>query len=453
MVGMIMGVAGVVDATAQSDTALLRQALEKDGLQNRLGLQKPADVKLFYQHHGYRLAFISNRPALQQLFDCLHNAASEGLTEEDYQYRYITAFRSGNVWLHSAADSLQADFRFADAAIHFLQELVTGNKAPDIGYNGLHAIPAGTSVAYLLSAALLSGSFVHLPNDIEIKTPEYTAVKNMLLQYLTMTKDTAFRENRKGVPVAVRILELKRTLNTIRWLQGIKQQGIYTIVVNIPSANVLVYKGNEVVLESKAIVGKTATRTPTLGSWVNEVVLYPYWMVPHKIATKELLPLIKKNIHYLDANNLQVMNQSGRVVNPRNIDWQALSASYFPYTLRQSTGCDNSLGIIKLNFYSPYTVYLHDTPWKSLFLLNRRYFSHGCIRVEKAVELAQLLLGDNRMAVDTLVEKGCLYNQKPVPVPLMEKAPVVVLYNTAWFDSTATVRFYSDVYGRRSSWK
>jgi murein L,D-transpeptidase YcbB/YkuD len=114
--------------------------------------------------------------------------------------------------------------------------------------------------------------------------------------------------------------------------------------------------------------------------------------------------------------------------------------------IRQSTGCDNALGLVKLNFYNPYSVYLHDTPNKSLFNFNKRYFSHGCMRVEKAMELAHLVLKNNSIAIDTLEAKGCLYNQSPIIVPADEIIPVFVLYNTAWVDSTGGVSFSEDIY-------
>jgi murein L,D-transpeptidase YcbB/YkuD len=91
-------------------------------------------------------------------------------------------------------------------------------------------------------------------------------------------------------------------------------------------------------------------------------------------------------------------------------------------------------------------VYLHDTPGKSLFDASNRYFSHGCMRVEKAMELAHLLLVGNTIAVDTLEEKGCLRNQAPITVPATRPMNVVVLYNTAWFNSAGDISFSEDVY-------
>jgi murein L,D-transpeptidase YcbB/YkuD len=198
----------------------------------------------------------------------------------------------------------------------------------------------------------------------------------------------------------------------------------------------------------RIIVGKPSTPTPTLTSKVEEVILYPYWHVPYSIATKEILPLLKKNPGYINTGNYQVLNTAGKIVDPHSINWNSLSRNYFPYIIRQSTGCDNSLGLLKLNFYSPFGVYLHDTPNKNLFLLNKRYFSHGCMRMEEPMELGRLILKDNSVAIDTLEQKGCLYNQSPVVVQAREKIPVIVWYNPAGIDSDGRVIFFEDVYGK-----
>jgi murein L,D-transpeptidase YcbB/YkuD len=105
---------------------------------------------------------------------------------------------------------------------------------------------------------------------------------------------------------------------------------------------------------------------------------------------------------------------------------------------------------VKLDFYSPYGIYLHDTPKKSLFSLGRRYFSHGCIRVEKAFEVAHYILRDNGIAIDTLTEKGCLQNQSPIAVPADEQMPLFIIYNTAGVDSSGRLRFYENIYRRKS---
>jgi len=483
------------------------QVLLKTG-RTDLSLQYPEYVKEFYTTYNYKCVWINNGLNTQYLLQLLEKAPVFGLESEDYQFNFIQSFRNTPAIPPVRNDSLLAEIRFTDAAIHFFRDVAYGAGKPALGYNGLNYSPDCFNIPALLAAAISKNQLSLLLQDLEPPFAGYFALKKMLFQFNHSVNDSLFTEvkitttgvnnnNRPllnrlyylgitdslnghysnaqikeklraaqrmfnllddgvlrsttvqamNVPLSVRIEELKLAMNTVRWLRCISEQSP-VVVVNIPSASLLVYKGGNVLLQSKVIVGKRSTPTPIFTSTITDIVLYPYWMVPPRIATRELLPLIKRNPGYLDANNMQVLKNNGKLVNPYTINWSELSSSYFPYTLRQSTGCDNSLGIVKINFYTPYSVYLHDTPWKSLFSFNKRYFSHGCMRVEKAIELAHFLLKENTIAIDTLEEKGCLNNQPPKTVPVAEKVPVLVLYNTAWIDSTATVQFNEDIYGK-----
>jgi murein L,D-transpeptidase YcbB/YkuD len=250
-----------------------------------------------------------------------------------------------------------------------------------------------------------------------------------------------------NIDIFKRIKRLKVSLNYYKWLYWkLMNSNEPVILVNIPNANMKVYKKNTIILEMKMVLGKYSTKTPTLTSKVNNVILYPYWHVPYSIATKELLPKIKRNISYLNSGNYQVINSSGNIVNPYSINWQSLSKYYFPYTIRQSTGCDNSLGLIKLNFENPFGVYLHDTPSKLYFKQNKRFYSHGCMRMENPTDISKIILGSNHIAIDTLIDKGCLINKSPIWVNAEIKTPVIVWYNLTGIDKFGKVVFYEDIY-------
>jgi len=472
------------------------------------GIKYEKEVKRFYNLNGYRFAWLkgSNDQAFL-LAGFIKQADKLGLEQEDYHPELFKTFSTGLLYNKSELDSFIAEAKFTDAAIHFMHDILMGNRQGNISYNGLQYTPDCFDIALLLYTRLenrLSPTFI---TDIEPAYPEYLAVKQMLNRFQQIIAEPGFtdvavtatqvkssngalmrrlyqfgiiesdtiksaiiaREKVKeaqklfnllndgivrstalkefNVPLLYRVNELKYTLNTIRWLSCIRNAG-NIIVVNIPSANLLLYSESETVLESRVIVGKKLTPTPTLCSKITEVILYPYWHVPYKIATRELLPRIKRNVGYLDANNFQVLNMQGKIIDASSVNWKALNSAYFPYLIRQSTGCDNSLGLIKLNFHNPFSVYLHDTPNKTLFSLNRRYFSHGCMRVEKAMELGRYILRDNRIAIDTLTQMGCLVNKEPVRIPASQVLPVFVLYHTAWTDSLHQVRFYEDVYSK-----
>lgn len=475
-------------------------------------IQYPKEIREFYNLNGYTYSWLEkqNNSNLQLLLKNIQVSDLLGLEAQDYQPELFKTYTSTAFASANETDSLWAELKFTDAAIHYLHDVMMGNRPEPVSYDGLKYTPDCYNIASLLNSYLSLNRFALLFDELEPKQAAYLALKSTLNRfqkamtsagfkdaYVTASKtvsnnkplltrlyqlgflnsDTVslneaatkskLKEAQKifsllsdgelrstiiqalNIPLHIRVAELKSALNSIRWLHCIKQEK-HVVIVNIPSASLLLYEHGKVVMESRIIVGKRSTPTPTLSSTITEVILYPYWNVPYKIATKELLPAIKRNPGYINANNYQVLNSNGKVVDPYKINWRALSPGNFPYTIRQSTGCDNALGLIKLNFYNPFSVYLHDTPGKSLFGLNKRYFSHGCMRLEKAMELGRYILKENAIALDTLTEKGCLKNQAPIVVPASEKIPVFVLYHTAWIDAAATVRFYEDVYNKRA---
>lgn len=497
----------VTTLVAQLNPDRLAQFLNQPSLLS-LKLNSPAKVKSFYALYNYQLAWLGSSHSLNLLTQYLSHSTDWGLSNEDYQPGLIRSILDKTFSPATEADSFLAEIKLTDATIHFFENVLRGSESLTLSYNGLNYMSDCYNTPQLLAVYLRENRLEFLLNDAESKEPAYIAVKQKLkafsqqvsqlnfkdvkiisdkisptnkplverlFQLGILTSDTAnltteLLKNKvkeaeelfgllkdgllrktflqaANVPLLYRIKELSYTLNTIRRLNCIKQTG-HTVVVNIPSATLLLYANGKVILESRIIVGKPSTKTPALSSRITEVILYPYWNVPFKIATTELLPVIKRNRGYLNENNFQVLDNAGRVVDPARVNWRALSTAYFPYTIRQSTGCDNSLGLIKLNFYNPFSVYLHDTPYKLLFKSYRRFYSHGCMRVERAMEVGRYLLKGNEIAIDTLEDKGCLNNQQPIIVPAAESIPVFVLYNTAWFDSSGRVILYSDVYDK-----
>jgi len=475
------------------------------------GLHFTKDVQAFYTIHGYQFTWLTKQTNhLQILINYINQSQDLGLNKEDYHPDLIHSITAPGFSAADEKDSLIAEIKLTDAAIHFFHDVLMGNRPEPFSYNGLNYTPSCYNIAALISTAIEKNRFDALLDEVEPDDPAYFAVKSTLLSFQKKKAELFFKDavitsnmvssaNRPlltrlcqlslldtdtaqistpslkstikeaqslfnlladgilrttiiqalNVPLEKRIAALESTLNTLRWLRCIRQNN-HVNVVNIPSTTLLLFENDKTVLESRIIVGKKSTPTPTLSSKITDVILYPYWNVPYKIATKELLPSIKRNPGYLESRNFQVLNKQGKVMNPYQINWHALYPGNFPYVIRQSTGCDNSLGLIKLNFYNPFAVYLHDTPGKSMFSMNKRYFSHGCMRLEKAMEVGRYILKNNRAAIDTLTEKGCLKNQFPVTVAATEKIPVFVLYHTAWVDSASKLRFYDDVYNRFS---
>jgi len=238
-----------------------------------------------------------------------------------------------------------------------------------------------------------------------------------------------------------KIRGLTQALNIYRWIHH--HSFPRCIVVNIASATLCYYEQDTLRLHMKVVAGKASTRTPRFAAWCDQVILYPYWNIPRKIAVNEFLPMFKRLPTLVDAMNIQLLDNRGKVVDPATMDWSRWNKDNFPYSMRQSTGCDNALGVIKFNLTSPYDIYMHDTNLRSAFRSSSRYYSHGCIRLEKPFELGAALLGDK---LDTSFLSLGLKDQQPQSLRLEKPVPVFVVYLTADVDADGKLTFYRDVY-------
>ena len=198
---------------------------------------------------------------------------------------------------------------------------------------------------------------------------------------------------------------------------------------------------------ARAVVGKPYRKTPIFRSEMTYLVLNPTWTVPPTILAQDMLPAQRRDPGYLARKGLQVIDARGNVVPTSSIDWANATAKNFRYALRQPPGPDNALGRVKFMFPNSYSVYLHDTPSRSLFEKSERAASSGCIRIENPLELAALLLRDkpgwDRAAIDRVVASG-----QTTTVKFAEPVPVLLSYWTAWVDRDGIAQFRDDVYGR-----
>ena len=238
---------------------------------------------------------------------------------------------------------------------------------------------------------------------------------------------------------------LQKALNDYAWLDALRKDR-KVILVNIPSATMRVYSGADQALQMKVIVGKKSNQTRTLLSKVDQLTINPYWFITRRMATVELLPKIQKNHQFLDDNQIQVLNAKYRVVDAHSINWSNLNKNNFPYILRQNSGENNALGALKFHFNNPFSLYLHDTDSKKLFAALERFFSHGCIRLEKPKDLARLLLAENHIALDTVKFNHHIKNPKPLALKARAEYVLVIWYSLVDFDSAGEVMYYRDVY-------
>jgi murein L,D-transpeptidase YcbB/YkuD len=255
-------------------------------------------------------------------------------------------------------------------------------------------------------------------------------------------------EAQLNVPVKTRLRQIEMNLERWRWLPVALDERY--VMVNIAGFRLDVFERGQPVLGMRTIVGKDLQETPVLVGSLSQVVLNPYWSVPHTIASKELLQKIRDDKKYLERESMRVyagVDGTVREVDPNIVPWQRFSEKSFPVTLRQDPGPRNPLGRIKFVFPNRHDVYLHDTSNPELFGAGVRGFSHGCIRVEKPLDLASYLLQSSPSWSRDKI--GAAIGTKATQtIPLPRHVPIYILYWTAWVDEASRMHFGDDIYGQ-----
>jgi murein L,D-transpeptidase YcbB/YkuD len=243
-----------------------------------------------------------------------------------------------------------------------------------------------------------------------------------------------------NVTIDERIRQIEMNLERWRWLP--RDLGERHILVNIPEYRLEVWEGNQVPVSMRVVVGKPDTQTPIFSDEMTYVVFSPYWNVPPNIAQGETLPEIMKDPGFLDRTNMEVLDKSGKPIDPSTID----VADPTSYRFRQRPGEQNSLGLVKFMFPNQFSVYLHDTPADSLFARVSRSFSHGCVRVENPLALAQYVLRDQQGWRREKIEEA-MHAEEERTVKLKKAIPVYLGYWTARVSGDGAMQFRKDVYG------
>ena len=242
-----------------------------------------------------------------------------------------------------------------------------------------------------------------------------------------------------------RIDQIRVNLERGRWVLNDIQDEF--LIVNIAGFKAYLVRNNKLIWTSRVIVGRPYRKTPVFKSSIKYMIFNPAWTVPPGILRNDVLPIARKNPFYIREQRFEVLDQQGRQVDPDSVDWSAYTGKNFPYTLQQEPGPDNALGRIKFVFPNSHFVYLHDTPHRELFGREERTFSSGCIRIEKPLELAELLLNDTEKWSRQKIEEAIATN-KTQSVYLPHPVTIMLLYWTVIIEPDGIVNFRKDIYNR-----
>jgi murein L,D-transpeptidase YcbB/YkuD len=224
------------------------------------------------------------------------------------------------------------------------------------------------------------------------------------------------------------------------------------VLVNLPAYQLEVVRHGRVLQTHRLVIGRPANPTPTLSSRLTSFTIAPEWRVPRRIATGQLLPYLQANAHtpsehdFLADNNYRLFDAHGHELHGADVDWSAVTAQNFPYTIRQSPGCGNLLGNVIFPFANPYGLYLNDGPDPQRFEQAYRALGRSCLQPQHPMQLATYLLGPDAARASLPTEAQCEMAPQPRRFALRRPVALHVRYATCAVVA-GRLRFYADVYG------
>ena len=449
--------------------------------------QEPLDsaVARFYAWRGEQPAWVfGNRISAQGIFllDVIAQSDRDGLEPADYFTPAIDELLYRDL---SPSDAARLDSLLTSSFLLYARDLSRGRVDPAAVDTQWTASPEKLDLVALLSRAADEGAVAGFLQAIEPAAPGYQALRASLQRYRDIAErggwpsglrkrlaaegyDTsaglqnAVRQFQRlhgllpdgivgpltreelDVTPAARAGQIALNLERWRWLP--RELGARYIVVNSAAFTLDLVEHDSIVWQTRAVVGRLDWPTPIVSSVATGLSFRPVWKIPRIIAVREILPLMQRDPTYARRERLHVFSDSlgelrGIELDPTMIDWSTVSESSFVYQLIQEPGGTNPLGGVKLIFRNRFSVFIHDTPTRRLFSEVWRTFSHGCIRVEHADQLAGRLLPQwSTDSIRAAMTKG---RDRWIALP---RIPVHLVYWTAWVTDEGPVAFSGDPY-------
>jgi murein L,D-transpeptidase YcbB/YkuD len=271
--------------------------------------------------------------------------------------------------------------------------------------------------------------------------PKHPQFEKLRQAFLTAGGAEAKGDERRSLSTGAK--RIRANMEMWRWMW--EDMGELYVFNNIPEFMQYVYRDGEVIRAEKIVAGMIDKQSSIFSRHLKHVVLRPQWRVPESIMVHELWPSLLRGGGLMRQYGLQIQTKDGRVLDWRKIDWA--HDDIRNYHVMQPPGPKSVLGVVKFSFPSQHTIFMHDTPDKWMFRSAQRTHSHGCLRVWKPVELAEILLaydkGWDKAKVAELIRSGPLDNE----VEIDKRIPIHLVYFTAWVDDKGKMRAFADVYG------
>ena len=381
---------------------------------------------------GWLWVDASGRPTSQarEALALLAGAGDDGLDPQDYGAAHLQQVAST---LDTTADPLPVGIEFdrqlTVAMAKYLRELHEGRVDPrSLGFR-LNVTPDNHDFESVVRQAVAAN---RLAATIEEFTPRLALYRN-LRHALKQFREGRAPQLAPDVPLSSRVRQIELALERLRWLPHL--DGERFIGINIPMFRLWTWDATradgKASFQTNVIVGRALnTRTPVFADEMEHIIFRPYWNVPASIVRNEILPAMAKQPDYLRRHNMEIVSAPGA-----------------PLRLRQRPGNTNALGLIKFVFPNDDGVYLHGTPAPALFAHARRDFSHGCVRAQDPVGLAEWVLADRPEWTRERI-LAAMHGDETLRVDLSRPIRVILFYLTAVVTpEDGRVHFVNDIYG------
>jgi len=410
----------------------------------------PLSVERFYEKNDYKLVWVAPDTIKTHVSDAmllLDCVLHYGLSHKDYHPNDLTYDKLSELRaMASKADDPEKarfDVLLTDAMITFINNLHYGKLNPDYLAAKIDSGNTGKfSAEALLEKALQQGEFMKVIESAQPASKEYAGMQDHMRKLTGQYQADCYEVPQEDIQI------MAINLERLRWINTDDQAYIQ---VNIP-AFMLAFHLPDTVYQFKTIVGTQANPTPALQSTIGYFTTAPDWKVPQNIFVKELLPNALKDNTYLEKNHFAIYDTKGNYVQPDRFKLMMVRQSPEKYSARQSSGCDNALGLVVFRFPNVYDVYLHDTPEQQLFAKDERDLSHGCIRVEHAEKLAGLLLKNDGAANKLKDLRNAMEQYQTKTFKLKKAVPIKITYLTCEVKEGLLIT-YKDIYGLDKSLK
>lgn len=369
----------------------------------------------------------------KSLLNTLQTAETYGLTSGDYL--------GGDVPLSDAVQSSQEQKKAADlaltlAALKYARD-ARGGRIPDpaaLLNTNLDRRPQWVEPKSILENLASSNDPGSYLAGLHPKHLQFEKLRQLYIATLPKNPNSALTAAAK---------RLRANMEMWRWMAD--DMGSMHVLNNIPEFMQYVYKDGHVIRSEKIVAGMIDKQSSIFSRPLKYVVLRPKWRVPESIKVNEIWPSLIRGGGLMRQYDLQLETKEGQPLDWRQIDWSKTDIRNYEVT--QNSGAKSVLGHVKFSFPSQHTIYMHDTPDKWMFRAAQRTLSHGCLRVQKPMELAEIILAEDKgwdkAKIAELDQSGPMNNE----IAIDKRIPIHLVYFTAWVTDEGRLKIFADIYG------